>query len=83
MHGEYRLVIVHQDGAIYFATDKACSNGWCMLNWASPTLVNQGYAMLMTAMAQGKLVYLAWDNMPHCNSVNAANASPDFMALSP
>ena len=73
-------VIMHSDGLVYFATDHTCSAGWCQLAWTADA-TTKGYAMLLSAQAQGIAIYFAWDNLASCTTPNALYASPDFMAI--
>jgi hypothetical protein len=73
-------VIMHSDGAVYFTTNQTCSNGWCQLAWTADAAI-KGYAMLLSAQAQGTPLTFAWDNLASCTSVNTVYASPDFMML--
>lgn len=77
-------VIVHQDGNVYFMTDQTCtSNGWCMLSWSSASAMNQAYAMMLTAVAQGVPLVFAWGNITNCNALNQLYASPLYIVMQP
>lgn len=53
-------MLIQQDGGeIYFTTDKSCP-GWCSLQLPSVDAQKRADAMLMTAVASGKLVSFYW-----------------------
>ena len=76
-------VIMHSNGSVYFITNHTCTAGWCQLSWSSPEAISKGYAMLLSAQAQGKSISFAWDNISSCSTANQVYASPAFMSLSP
>jgi hypothetical protein len=76
-------VIVDANGGIYFETNQTCNGFWCQLSWSSPNPLNQGYAMLLSAQAQGVTLTFAWPNLANCSTANQVGASPDFISISP
>lgn len=75
-------LIVHSNGNIYFQTNLTCSSNWCQLNWSNSNLVNQGYAMLLSAQISGKAIVFDWPNIASCGVQNIIYASPSYMFLS-
>lgn len=74
-------VITHQDGNIYFQTDKTCSGAWCMINWGTAEKNKQGYAMLITAKTSGASIDFQWPALNNCSLFNSFSASPEFMGM--
>ncbi|MFL6660262.1 MAG: hypothetical protein ACJ8GW_19405 [Massilia sp.] len=73
-------VILHENGNIYFNTDKTCSQTWCQLNWNAAANKN-AYALLLTAQTTGRTVRLYWANLASCNDLQPTYASPNYMTL--
>jgi hypothetical protein len=71
-------VTVHVDGNVYFSSSLTCQTVWCQLPGTGDTL-NRGYAMLLTAQAQGIPVGFGWSTIPNCNTQNVQFAMPDWL----
>lgn len=74
-------VIVHTDGDIYFQTSVTCSQ-WCQAS-GTGTLLQNEYALLLTAYTTGAPVAFNWPNLTACTAGgNATYAEPTLMELS-
>ena len=64
------LVIVHEDGNVYFTTNKSCP-GWCRINPAwSGDRRKEAYAMLVAARVSGNPMSFFWNE--HSTSCGGA-----------
>ena len=73
-------VIMHSNGGVYFTTNATCPS-WCQLNWSTADAISKGYAMLLSANAQGKQVNFDWPSLSNCTTQNATYASPGALDL--
>jgi hypothetical protein len=75
-------IIPHTNGGVFFKTDLTCTNYWCQLNWSSTTAINRALATMLAAQAQGKHLYITWQNLTACTAgANPVYASPDALDL--
>lgn len=75
-------VTIHNNGSIYFMTDKTCSQAWCQLNWVwDAKLMDRGYAALLTAKSTGSDVVINWTSINNCTTQNPGNASPTYFQI--
>lgn len=73
-----KSVIVHQNGNVYFTTDKTCPN-WCGLVWTSADSVSRAYALMLSTSAVPRKLVFAWTTISSCSEVNELYAVPSWV----
>jgi hypothetical protein len=73
-------VIVHTNGNIYFQSSQTCPGNWCQLP-GTGTLLQNEYAVLLTAASTGAMVTFYWASIPSCSTTNALYAQPGYLSL--
>lgn len=73
--------ITHNNGIVYFKTDKSCSAGWCSADYANGEVVKRSYALLLAAVASGKTVDFYWPNASTACAVQATYSIPEMMGI--
>ena len=43
-------LVIHQDGKVYFNTDKVCADTLCTLDWENDSQINRAYSAMLTSV---------------------------------
>ncbi|MCR9664450.1 hypothetical protein [Vibrio parahaemolyticus] len=71
-------VILHQNGNVYFQTDKTCGS-WCQIKWTSEKDKDRAFSMLLTAKTANQAVRLYWNDLSSCSEKNVTYQSPEYI----
>lgn len=75
----------HNNGNIYFNTNKVCKTHWCILGsqlWDTPDKLKNGLAVLLTAKTTASDVQIEWDaTVTDCTTEITQYATPIFILL--
>ena len=77
-------IILHNNGGVYFKTDKTCSPGsvWCIINYSDAKQIDRAYSALLAAQASMKKITFYWPNLSSCSDINNNGARPDYLFIS-
>ena len=72
--------ILHQNGNVYFTTDKTCPN-WCQIKWTNDGDKDRAYSTLLAARVTQKNMTFYWASLNSCDDKNATYTSPSYMVF--
>lgn len=74
-------VILHQNGNVYFKTNKVCSSFWCQIKYPEGDALNRTYSLLLAARTSDKNIQFYWGNLNNCEEKASVYESPKYLSL--
>ncbi len=74
-------LITHENGKVYFKTNKTCMNGWCHLDWSSQDQIDRAYSVMLAARMSGNALVFYWRDLESCSEINVTYASPGVVRI--